>query len=278
MLSRTLSRYQSSLSLKQFYGNQRLENRKYCAKPPKDSTEAADDATNDEPKISELLKDAANFNEATDTSWATTPYPEGAPSAMKDEAVKRVKQDPLDSSIILFPGQGTLKVGMVKKYMHFPRVRELFDNANDLLGYDIRKLCLEGPQVKLDRTEFNQPATVVSSLAALERLWEERPRAIESCKAVAGYSIGEITALIFSGALTVDDGIKLAAVRGAAMQTASEITPQGMLYAYCTPVAKISSACKDAEKWAMDMGAEKPVCRYTVINMSRVVTITFLFI
>lgn len=167
----------------------------------------------------------------------------------------------MDTSVLLFPGQGVLKVGTISQYMKFPRVKELYEIANSALGYDLAKLCLQGPQSQLNRTEFNQPATVVASLAALERLWEERPRAVQACRVAAGYSVGELTALVFSGAITIEDAIRLAAVRGAAMQKASEQSPQGMISTFCSASARISDICKDAQNWAMELGVENPVCR-----------------
>lgn len=213
-----------------------------------------------EENVSHLLKEAATYNDAKDTQWATSPYPADAPTSIEQEVAKPAL-DPLDTCIVLFPGQGTIKVGMVQKYLRFPQARELFEMANEILGYDLLGLCLKGPQEKLDQTRFNQPATVVSSLAALEQLREERPRVFETCKAVAGYSVGELTALIFSGVLSFENGIRLVSVRGTAMQYASEKCPQGMLSAHCTPRATVMQACKDAEKWAQDCGVEVPVCQ-----------------
>lgn len=68
------------------------------------------------------------------------------------------------------------------------------------------KLCLEGPQEQLDQTVYGQPAVFVTSLAALARLKEQRPNAIHNCIATAGFSLGEITALVFAGALPFDKG------------------------------------------------------------------------
>lgn len=72
--------------------------------------------------------------------------------------------------------------------------------------YDLLKLCLEGPASKLNETRFCQPALMVTSLAALEKLKEERPNAIDNCMATAGFSLGEITALVFAGAIPFDQG------------------------------------------------------------------------
>jgi len=213
---------------------------------------------NKEEHVAQMVAEAATYSDAKDNSWATSAYPAGAPTSIEEEA--RIPIDPLDTCILLFPGQGTLKVGAVKKYLHFPQAKELFEIANEILNYDLLKLCLKGPQEKLDQTRFNQPATVVNSLAALEKLREERPRVFKTCKAAAGYSIGELTALIFSSVLSFEDGIRLVAVRGAGMQYASEQSEQGMLSVFCTHKAELHKACVDAKKWAQDNGVEDPVC------------------
>ncbi|XP_072764095.1 probable malonyl-CoA-acyl carrier protein transacylase, mitochondrial [Anoplolepis gracilipes] len=217
-----------------------------------------------EENVARLLKEAATYSDDKDPSWTTSPYPADAPTSVEEEKVAKPKIDPLEKCIVLFPGQGTIKVGMVQKYLRFPQARELFEIANEILNYDILKLCLKGPQEKLNQTCYNQPATVLTSLAALEQLREERPRVFETCVAAAGYSLGELTALIFSGALNFEDGVRLVSVRGSAMQYASEKSSQGMLAVYCKPEAKVSQACKDAEKWALDNGVEDSVCQVAI--------------
>lgn len=210
-------------------------------------------------EVSRLLEQATTYKDANDKSWATTPYPKDVP--IKNTERKRPYRNPNETYVLLFPGQGTIKVGMVQQYMHFPVAKELFENANAILNYDLLKICLHGPQEKLNRTEFNQAATVVSSLVALEKLREEKPVVFDDCIAAAGYSVGEISALIVSGVLTFEDGIRLVCIRGKAMQFAADKVPQGMLSVRCTPQAHVSEACAKAEKWAMDMGVEEPICR-----------------
>lgn len=75
-----------------------------------------------------------------------------------------------------------------------------------MFRYDLLKLCLEGPEDKLDQAIYCQPAVMVTSLAALELLKKERPKAIESCVATAGFSSGEITSLVFAGSIPFDRG------------------------------------------------------------------------
>lgn len=212
--------------------------------------------------VSELLQEAATFSEAGNKDWMTTPY-------VHDVPIKRAKEpkptiDPESTSVLLFPGQGGVKVGMIKKYLKYPAAKELFDLAREIIDYDILRLCMEGPQEKLDRTEYNQVATVLSSLAALEKLREEHKNAFENCVATAGYSVGEISALILSSALTFEDGIRLVWARGKAMQMAADKTPQGMISVCCTREAQVAKACSEAETWARDIGVENPVCRVAI--------------
>ena len=81
------------------------------------------------------------------------------------------------------------------------------------LGYDLLDLCLNGPLEQLDRTEYCQPAVVVTSLAAAERLRHQNEDALSACIGAAGLSVGEISALIFAGAISFEDGIRLVKVR-----------------------------------------------------------------
>lgn len=77
---------------------------------------------------------------------------------------------------------------------------------NFVFRYDLLKLCLKGPKQKLDQTVHCQPAVMVASLAALEKLNDERPNAIENCMATAGFGSGEIASLVFAGAIPFDQG------------------------------------------------------------------------
>lgn len=228
-----------------------------CSQSTEESVNNAEPAYDTE-EVTKLLEQSATYTNTGDTNWATTPYPKDITIPTE---TKRQQIDPTTTSVLLFPGQGTIKVGMVKKYIHYPAAKELFEIANEIVGYDLLNICLNGPQDKLDRTEFNQIATVVLSLAALEKVREDRPSVFNNCVAAAGYSVGEITALILAGVLSFEDGIRLVHVRGKAMQQASGLVPQGMLSITITPKSKVSEACREAEKWAMDTGVEKPVCR-----------------
>lgn len=208
-------------------------------------------------EVLHLLEESATFEDAKNENWMTTPYPKDI--SLKKEIKPSI--NPKTTSVLLFPGQGTIKVGMIKKYLNYCGAKELFEIANEIVNYNLLKLCLDGPQEKLNRTEFNQAATVISSLVALEKIKAEKPKVFETCVATAGYSVGEITALILSGVITFEDGIRLAWTRGKAMQYAADKVPQGMLSVVCTSKTKISQVCQEAKQWAMDMGIENPMCR-----------------
>ena len=130
----------------------------------------------------------------------------------------------------LFPGQGAQSVGMGGALCEaLPAARQLFDQAADVLGYDLLAVCATGPKEKLDSTVVSQPAIYVASLAALEHLKQTEPEAVADCVACAGLSLGEYTALTFAGALTFADGLRLVQKRGEAMQAAADARAGGMV-------------------------------------------------
>jgi [acyl-carrier-protein] S-malonyltransferase len=130
----------------------------------------------------------------------------------------------------LFPGQGAQVVGMCRELDEkLPAVRALFDRASDILGIDLRRLCIFGPPEELEATDVSQPAIFVASLAALEGLRAASPDVVASCAGAAGLSLGEYTALVFAGAMDFDSGLQVVRRRGQAMQAAARSTPGGMV-------------------------------------------------
>ncbi len=130
---------------------------------------------------------------------------------------------------LLFPGQGAQSVGMgVGLRERSTRARELFSIAREILGYDLAKLCAEGPDSELARTVHSQPALFVHSVAALADFFEKRPEIREDVAFVAGLSLGEYSALNAAGALGFEEGVRLVAARGNAMQQAASAIPSGM--------------------------------------------------
>ncbi|XP_043241302.1 probable malonyl-CoA-acyl carrier protein transacylase, mitochondrial [Amphibalanus amphitrite] len=199
---------------------------------------------------------------ADDRQWSDAAlYPEGSRGRQSQaRRSARPAVDPRHTSVLLFPGQGAQRVGMTDRLLPFPLVADMFAEASDILGYDLLELCRRGPAPRLDRTEHAQPALLVTSLAAVERLRDERPRAVDSCMAAAGFSVGELAALTFSGALSFSAAVRLAHVRGRAMQLASELAPSGMMTVLCRPDARLGFACSLARRWCEERGLEAPQC------------------
>lgn len=149
----------------------------------------------------------------------------------------------------LFPGQGAQTVGMGQQlYETLPAARALYDRARDVLGYDLAKVCFEGPAEELDSTVHSQPALFVTSLAALEMLRANSPDVVLACEAAAGLSLGEYTAMVFAGVMDFETGLNVVRQRGEAMQDAADATPSGMVSILGLDVEKIQALCDEARR------------------------------
>lgn len=149
----------------------------------------------------------------------------------------------------LFPGQGAQTVGMGRRLAEsLPAARQLYDRAQELLGYDLAKLCFEGPADVLDSTIYSQPALFVTSLAALESLRAQSPEVVLSCEAAAGLSLGEYTAMVFAGVMDFDEGLMMVQKRGAAMQEAADATPSGMVTILGMERVQVEALCEQARQ------------------------------
>jgi [acyl-carrier-protein] S-malonyltransferase len=143
---------------------------------------------------------------------------------------------------LLFPGQGAQVVGMGKKmYEQEPKARELYERANKILGFDLAKICFEGPQDELNKTNICQPAILVTSLVAFEVMKEKGQ--LPAWSASAGLSLGEYTALVAAEALSFDDAVRLVERRGAFMQQDCEKTKSTMASVLGLDREKIQGVC-----------------------------------
>ncbi len=108
----------------------------------------------------------------------------------------------------------------------FPAAQAWFDRANAALGYDLARICFEGPESELTKTEHAQPGIFLVSWVAFQLLKEQSPNL--KFEATAGLSLGEFTALTAAGALSFEDGLRVVRQRGKFMQEACEVTKGGM--------------------------------------------------
>lgn len=149
---------------------------------------------------------------------------------------------------IIFPGQGAQAIGMGKDLSErYPACRELFERADEALGYDLSRICFEGPIEELTRSDRAQPAIFVASIAAVQALQIEK--AGPDVVATAGLSSGEYAALHFAGVLTFEDALKVLDARSRFMQEACTQQAGAML-------SVMGLSQEDLESVAAESGAE----------------------
>lgn len=151
-----------------------------------------------------------------------------------------------NTTYILCPGQGAQAVGMGKDfYEKSPAAKEVFDRANEVLGFDLVKLAFEGPDERLNQTDISQPAIYVTSVAAYRAAVAAGVIGEGGDQQYAGLSLGEYTALHLAGVFGFEDGLKLVAARGKYMQEAAVATPSSMVAIMGADEAAITSLCEE---------------------------------
>ena len=156
----------------------------------------------------------------------------------------------MTKTAFLFAGQGAQKLGMARDlYDQYPIVKETFDQASRVLGYDLRDL-IDQDEEKLNQTRYTQPAILTTSVAIYRRLVDKGLQP----DMVAGLSLGEYSALVAAGSLDFEDAVALIAKRGQFMETAAPAGTGKMVAVMNTDVALIEEACQKAS----DKGYVKP--------------------
>lgn len=142
----------------------------------------------------------------------------------------------------VFPGQGSQFPGMAKElYENNPTAREMLEKANEILGFRITDIMFEGSADDLKQTKVTQPAIFLHSVVLAACLPDFKP------DMVAGHSLGEFSALVASGAMDFEEGLRLVSIRAQAMQKACEQNPGAMAAILALPAATIEQICAETE-------------------------------
>ena len=156
--------------------------------------------------------------------------------------------DARPKAAFLFPGQGAQAVGMgLDLYQSYPAAKAVFDEVDEAIGEPFSRIIFEGPEDELRKTVNTQPGILTVSIACLkaaeEALGSDR---MPVAAMAAGHSLGEYTALVAAGALSVTDGVRLVRERGRLMQYASELTEGGMAAILGLEEAALAEVCREA--------------------------------
>src|SRR5215212_3241004 len=155
-----------------------------------------------------------------------------------------MENDLLRQLTIIFPGQGSQSPGMGKELAeNFPVARQVFEEADDALGFSISRLCFEGPAEDLQLTENTQPAILTVSVAAFRAMTEA---GISTPAFVAGHSLGEYSALVAAGALNLSDAVRTVRARGRYMQEAVPVGTGAMAAVIGGELSEIQRVCDEA--------------------------------
>ena len=143
----------------------------------------------------------------------------------------------------IFPGQGSQFAGMGKTlYENNAAAKDLFEHANDILGFRISDVLFNGTEQDLKQTKVTQPAVFLHSVIAYKTIDDAQPAM------VAGHSLGEFTALVANHVLTFEDALKLVSIRASAMQKACELVPSTMAAVLALDDAKVEEICAQVQQ------------------------------
>ena len=146
----------------------------------------------------------------------------------------------------IFPGQGSQVSGMGSELAEkYPASRQVFEEADDALGFSISQLCFQGTAEELQLTENTQPAILTVSIATLRAMEAEGMPAPEM---VAGHSLGEYSALVAAGALSLSDAVKTVRLRGRFMQEAVPVGTGAMAAVMGADLETVTEACNEAQQ------------------------------
>lgn len=178
-------------------------------------------------------------------------------------AMKKV--DPRDRYVLLYPNVDQARVGMGFETLNVPPAEAVYDQASDLLKFDIRKLCLSGPREELMDSFVNRSiATYVTSHATMAKLAHEKPETIQYCKAAGGIGVGFVNSLVFSNAMTFQDGLLLVRKQAKAMERAAKVVPSAKLRIRVRPATRLFRVCQAAEEHCIKLGLHPEISACSV--------------
>lgn len=151
------------------------------------------------------------------------------------------------TTAVIFPGQGSQVLGMGKDFAeHYAVARHTFEEADDILGFALSRICWEGPESELNQTANTQPALFVCGMAIWRVLAQQIPNMEPAC--VAGHSLGEFTALAAANAISMDDGLRLVRVRGKLMEEAGKRKPGAMAALLALDTGTVKALCSEVSE------------------------------
>jgi len=154
----------------------------------------------------------------------------------------------MPKTVVLFAGQGAQSAAMGRDFAEVsPSAAEIFEKANQVVGYDLTKICFQGPAEKLEQTDIQQPAIFTTS-AAIWSAFIESDILREKPVAMAGLSLGEYTALYAAKSVSFEHALKLVKRRGELMQAAAQQTPGGMISVMGLDPDEVGSICDEASQ------------------------------